>query len=137
MTGRIMAIDYGTKRIGIAMTDPLCIFAKAHSVLENSGFEDILPKIQALIDENEVCKVVVGMPYAIDGSYTPKTTETEDFKKKLQERLKIPVLSYDERYSSADAEAELKMMGKSWQESRKMVDAMAAAMILKSYLENN
>ncbi len=136
MTGRIMAIDYGSKRIGIAMSDSLCIFAKAHSVLQNSSFEDILSRIRDLISENKVSKVLVGMPYAIDGSFTPKTTETDEFRKKLQESLAVPVIAFDERYSSAEAEAELKKMGKTWQEARLVVDAMAAAMILKSYLDS-
>jgi putative Holliday junction resolvase len=131
-----MAVDYGTKRIGIAFSDPLRIFAKAHSVLENCPFEELLPQIQELATSNKASLIVVGMPYAIDGSHTPKTIETETFLNKLQESLDIQVISYDERYSSAEAETELKRMGKSWQEARKLVDAMAAAMILKSYLEN-
>jgi len=135
MKGRILAIDYGTKRVGIAMTDPMRIFAKAHSVLKNSGFESLVKEILNLVQEYQVTLIVVGMPYAIDGGLTPKTIETKEFQEKLQERTKIPVVSCDERYSSSEAEEELKMMGKSWQESRKLVDAMAAAMILKTYLE--
>ncbi|MCB5259336.1 MAG: Holliday junction resolvase RuvX [Candidatus Cloacimonetes bacterium] len=136
MTGRIMAIDYGSKRIGIAFSDSLRIFAKAHSVLENCPFDELLIQIKSLAEAQNAGLIIVGMPYAIDGSYSPKTIETAKFYKKLQESLSIPVVSYDERYSSQEAEVELKKMGKSWQESRKMVDAMAAAMILKSYLEN-
>lgn len=136
MIARIMAIDYGTKRVGIAFSDPLGMFATPHSVLENSGFEALLSQIKKLISEQAVNLILVGMPYAIDGSFTPKTDETKDFMKKLQESLSTKVIAYDERYSSSEAEAELKKMGKTWQEARKMVDAMAAAMILKSYLEN-
>lgn len=136
MTGRIMAIDYGTKRVGIAFSDPLGMFATPHSVLENAGFETLLLQIKELIIEKAVHLVLVGMPYAIDGSYTPKTIETDGFMKDLQQALQTRVIAYDERYSSSEAEAELKKMGKTWQEARKMVDAMAAAMILKSYLEN-
>lgn len=131
-----MAIDYGAKRVGIAFSDPLGIFATPHSVLENAGFEALLPKIKELIKAQAVSLILVGMPYAIDGSFTPKTQETEDFMKRLQEALVTQVIAHDERYSSSEAEAELKKMGKTWQEARKMVDAMAAAMILKSYLEN-
>ncbi|MCK9557175.1 MAG: Holliday junction resolvase RuvX [Candidatus Cloacimonetes bacterium] len=136
MTGRIMAIDYGSKRIGIAFSDPLRMFAKAHSVIENAPLNLLVPKLKGLIEQNDAKLIVLGMPYAIDGSDTPKTTETKAFMNKLQELLDIPVISFDERYSSAEAETELKKMGKSWQEARKMVDAMAAAMILKSYLES-
>lgn len=136
MKNRIMAIDYGTKRVGIAFSDPLGIFATPHSVLENTGFEALFLQIKRLIEEQAAGLVLVGMPYAIDGSFTPKTLETEGFMKKLQQSLETKVIAWDERYSSSEAEAELKKMGKSWQEARKMVDAMAAAMILKSYLES-
>ncbi|MCB5253504.1 MAG: Holliday junction resolvase RuvX [Candidatus Cloacimonadaceae bacterium] len=136
MTSRIMAIDYGTKRVGIAFSDPLGMFATPHSVLENSGFDVLLSQIKKLIKEQSVNLILVGMPYAIDGRFTPKTTETQDFMKKLQAALSTQVIAYDERYSSCEAEEELKKMGKTWQEARKMVDAMAATMILRSYLEN-
>ena len=136
MTARIMALDYGTKRIGVAISDPLQLFAKPHSVIPNTNPEDVLIAIQALINSQSVELIVLGMPYAIDGSHTPKTIETEEFAKILKESLTIPVYTWDERYSSQEAEAELRTMGKSWQDARKMVDAMAAAMILKSYLEN-
>ena len=136
MTARIMALDYGTKRIGVAISDPLKLFAKPHSVIPNTNPVDVLIAIQALINSQSVELIVLGMPYAIDGSHTPKTIETEEFAKILKESLTIPVYTWDERYSSQEAEAELRTMGKSWQDARKMVDAMAAAMILKSYLEN-
>ena len=136
MTARIMAIDYGTKRVGIAFSDPLGLFATPHSVLENAGFAALLSEIQKLIEAQNVNLVLVGMPYAIDGSLSPKTKETLEFMKDLQQSLQTRVIPYDERYSSCEAEAELKKVGKTWQQARKMVDAMAAAMILKSYLEN-
>ena len=135
MIGRIMAIDYGSKRIGIAFSDPLRMFAKAHSVIANADLNILVPRLKQLAKQQDARLIVLGMPYAIDGSDTPKTLETKAFMKNLQELLDIPVISFDERYSSAEAEAELKKIGKSWQEARKMVDAMAAAMILKSYLE--
>lgn len=137
MTGRILAVDYGSKRVGIALSDPLKLFAKPYTVLENTGREAVLQGIKDIIAKQTVEYLVLGMPFAIDGSHSPKTTETEAFGDFLKESLDLPVLKWDERYSSAEAEAELKKMGKSWQEARKLVDAMAAAMILKSYLENN
>ena len=136
MIGRIMAIDYGSKRIGIAFSDPLRMFAKAHSVIANADLNILVPRLKQLAKQQDARLIVLGMPYAIDGSDTPKTLETKAFMKNLQELLDIPVISFDERYSSTEAEAELKKIGKSWQEARKMVDAMAAAMILKSYLES-
>lgn len=112
------------------------MFAKAHSVIANADLNILVPRLKQLAKQQDARLIVLGMPYAIDGSDTPKTLETKAFMKNLQELLDIPVISFDERYSSAEAEAELKKIGKSWQEARKMVDAMAAAMILKSYLES-
>jgi len=136
MSARIMALDYGTKRIGLALSDPLKIFAKPYMVIPNSGLPDLLDTVAELISRNEVELLVVGMPYAIEGGDTPKTIETREFVADLKQKLGIKVITWDERYSSQEAEAELKRMGKSWQEARSLVDAMAAAMILKSYMEN-
>ncbi|MDD2543212.1 MAG: Holliday junction resolvase RuvX [Candidatus Cloacimonetes bacterium] len=136
MTGRILALDYGTKRIGLAISDQLKLFAKPLATIPNTGFPEVLSAVQQIIQTQSVEYLVIGMPYAIDGSYTPKTRETEEFADMMKESLGIPVYTWDERYSSQEAEAELKSKGKSWQEARKMVDAVAAAMILKSYLEN-
>lgn len=136
MIGRIMAVDFGSKRIGIAFSDPLAMFATPHSVLENTDLASVKAEISRLAKANSATLIVIGIPYAIDGSHTPKTTETLEFIDEMKAATDLPVKGWDERYSSSEAENELKKMGKSWQEARKMVDAMAAAMILKSYLES-
>lgn len=133
---RILAIDYGEKRIGLAISDPLKIFAKPLKVIPNQGFGPILKELELVIREFNIGLVVVGMPYAIEGGNTPKTEETLAFKEKLAAALQTPVICWDERYSSSEADEELIKMGCTWQESRGIKDAMAAAMILKSYLEN-
>lgn len=134
--GRVMAVDYGEKRIGIALSDPLRMFAKPLLVLPNDGLEDVIAKLEALISEHKVSFLLVGMPYAIDGSDTPKTTETKSFAEALVSVLSVPVFGYDERYSTCDAEQELKRMGYTWQEAKKVKDAMAACMFLKDFLDS-
>lgn len=136
MSGRILAIDYGHKRIGLALSDPLQIFAKPFETLENRGLDEFLADIIRICEAQGVVKILFGMPYAIAGHDTPKTLETREAMSYLQEGQEIEVLPWDERYSSAEAEAELKKMGKTWQEARKLTDSMAAAMILKNYLES-
>lgn len=135
MSGRILAVDFGSKRVGIALSDPLRIFAKAHSVIPNEGTGKVCARILAIATQHSADLILVGIPYAIDGTNTPKTTETLEFLHTLTTQTTLEVKGWDERYSSQEAEAELKKMGKTWQESRQMVDAMAAAMILTSYLE--
>ncbi len=132
--GRILAIDYGEKRVGIAISDPLRIFAKPLQVLSNSGMAGVIGEIKALVDLHSISKILVGMPYAIDGSLTPKTEETMEFYDRLSLASSVPVIHYDERYSTSEAEAELKRLGYTWQEAAKIKDAMAACLILKEYL---
>ncbi len=134
---RILAVDHGTVRIGLAISDPLRIFAKPLKVIPNQGFRAVSTQILDLIKDQEVGMVLLGLPLAIDGSKTPKTLEVEKFGEKLMRLLEVELIFWDERYSSSDAEAELRKLGYSWQESRSLRDAMAAAMILKNYLENN
>lgn len=134
---RILAIDHGTVRIGLAISDPLRIFAKPLKVIPNQGFRAVSTQILDLIKDQEVGMVLLGLPLAIDGSKTPKTLEVEKFGEKLKRLLEVELIFWDERYSSSDAEAELRKLGYSWQESRSLRDAMAAAMILKNYLEHN
>ena len=134
---RILAIDHGTVRIGLAISDPLRIFAKPLKVIPNQGFRAVSTQILDLIKDQEVGLVLLGLPLAIDGSKTPKTLEVEKFGEKLKRLLEVELIFWDERYSSSEAEAELRKLGYSWQESRSLRDAMAAAMILKNYLEHN
>ncbi len=134
--GRVMAVDYGEKRIGVALSDPLRMFAKPLIVLPNSGIADTIAHLEALIAEHKVSFLLVGMPYAIDGSDTPKTIETKSFAEELASSLSVPVFGYDERYSTCDAEHELKRMGYTWQEAKKVKDAMAACMFLKDFLDS-
>ena len=133
---RVLAVDYGSKRIGLAMSDPLRIFAKPLKVIPNQGFDAILTELGNLIAENDIELLICGIPYAIEGGDTPKTTETKAFMARLAEALEIPVLPWDERYSTDEAEKELIRLGYDWKQRRPIQDAMAAAMILKSYLDS-
>ena len=135
-SGRVLAVDYGSKRVGGAISDPLMMFAKPLKVIANLGFEHILNELRAIIQEQNAARLICGIPYAIEGGDTPKTLETKKFQKRLEAKLDIPVLGWDERYSTDEAEKELIKMGYDWKKRREIQDAMAAAMILKSYLES-
>lgn len=129
-------MDYGSKRIGLAISDPLRIFAKPLKVIPNQGFDAILKELGTVIADNDIELLICGIPYAIEGGDTPKTTETKTFMARLAEALEIPVLPWDERYSTDEAEKELIRLGYDWKQRRPIQDAMAAAMILKSYLDS-
>ncbi len=99
--------------------------------------EQFIAELQPILNEQQVLLILVGIPYAIEGGNTAKTEEVIEFKNALAERAELPVQGWDERYSTDEAHQELKKMGYGWQEARSLVDAMAAAMILKSYLNIN
>ena len=132
--GRILALDYGEKRIGLALSDPERIFSKPLCVLANKGFEQLVPELKEIITLHQVALLIIGIPYAINGSITPKTEECQQIWHRLKEVLSISVEGFDERYSTWEANEELKKMGYSWQKAKDIKDAMAAAMILKEFL---
>ena len=134
---RILAIDHGSVRIGLALSDPQRIFAKPFKAILNQGFEKVALQLESIIKEQDVDLVILGMPWAIDGEKTAKTLEVEKFGQKLKNRLQVDLIHWDERYSSSEAENELRRLGYNWKESKELRDAMAAAMILKNYLEHN
>jgi putative holliday junction resolvase len=137
MPERLLAIDYGEKRIGLALTDPLAMFAKPLRTIPNISLAETVRQLEALIVEKSVDRVIVGIPWSLEGTATAKTLETLDFIDKLQTSLSKPVIGSDERYTTSDANELLKEMGLNWKQAREVIDAMAACLILKRYLEKN
>ena len=111
------------------------MFAKPLKTIQNNGIKAIMAELNEVITEQQATLLIIGMPWAIDGSETPMTLSAKAFAEKASKAVNVAVSTWDERYTSSEAEAELKKLGYSWQESRNLRDAMAAAMILKSWLE--
>ena len=133
---RILALDYGEKRIGVALSDPLRMFAKPFETISNTSYEDVLARVNTLVRVQNVGKIVVGIPWGIEHDKTAKTEVTLAFYERLQADMPVPVLQCDERYSTDEANKVLKEQGFTWQQARKVIDALAACLILKRYLEN-
>ena len=131
---RIMGIDYGSVRIGIALSDPMQIISRPYKVILNKG-KEIFFEIKKIIESQNVGKVVLGLPYKLDGGDSEKTIEVREFEKHLKEVISIPIILWDETYTTSDANEILKEMGYSTRESRKVVDKIAAAIILKDFLD--
>jgi putative Holliday junction resolvase len=131
---RIMGIDFGTVRVGIALTDPMQMIARPYQVLANDN--RLFKNISKIIKEKNVSKIVLGLPVNISGEDTDKTREVRSFAETLKSKVKLPVYFYDERYTSAEANTLLEKMGYSARSGRKVIDKVAAAIILKSYLES-
>jgi putative Holliday junction resolvase len=132
---RLLAIDYGEKRIGIALSDPLKMFSKPFKVLSNSGKQKFIAELKDLIREQSVSKVILGHPLGESGQETKKTLEVLKIHKLLVKSLDVEVILHDERFTSVDANNELKKLGYNYMEAKKVIDMVAASMILKSYME--
>lgn len=139
--GSILAIDYGLKRVGVAVSDPERIFAFPCEVIENKGFDSLFLKINDLILEKEADLVLVGMPYNMYKSNSDTTKnemekQVETFVNKLKISIKIPVQTVDERLSSFSAEEKLKEAGISAKKSKKYIDSEAARLMLEEFLQH-
>jgi len=137
MQYRLLAVDYGEKRIGLALSDPMRIFAKPLKTIPNNSLEEIVELLKTVISEKQVGKLIVGIPWSLEGTETAKTAETKEFLAQLSDRLDIPVVGWDERYTTDDANELLKEMGMDWKKARSVIDAMAACLILKRFMERN
>jgi len=131
---RLMAIDFGEVRIGIALSDPLQIIAKPFEVIKNSNDEKVWNRLKQIIDEKTVGRIILGLPLNLKGEDTQKTLEVRNFASELKKRIKIPIIFQDERYTSVDANEALKAMGYTIKESREVIDMVAASIILKNFM---
>ncbi|MFD3003719.1 Holliday junction resolvase RuvX [Pontibacter toksunensis] len=134
--GRIMAIDYGTKRVGIAVTDVLQIIA---SPLETVHAKDVLSYLKAYVQREPVEAIVIGMPRRLSGEDTEATQHVVGFVRKVQKEFPaIPVHTVDERFTSSMAKAAMLAGGlkKKDRQDKEAVDRVSAAIILQSYLES-
>ena len=127
-----MGIDFGEVRIGIALSDPLQIISQPFKVISNN--DNTIYQIQDIIKTEEVGKIILGLPLNLDGEDTKKTLEVREFSEILKSNVDIPVIFWDERYTTVEANEKLKQMGYGIAESRKVIDKVAASIILKSYM---
>jgi putative holliday junction resolvase len=132
---RIMAIDSGEKRIGIALSDPLCMFASPWGTIEGGSHDEVAKKIREIVRDYDVAMIVVGLPRNMDGTYGSQAREAESLADFLERELCISVEMVDERRTSREAEGLLIDAGVSRKGRKKATDRIAAAIILKRYLE--
>lgn len=133
--GRVLAIDLGTKRIGIALSDPTATVASPLDTLPATGRRRAADQVSELCRRHGVETVVVGWPRNMDGSLGHAAREAEDFAERLRATLQVPVELWDERLSTAAAERALLEAGLRRDKRRQSRDRVAAALILQSYLD--
>jgi putative Holliday junction resolvase len=131
-----MAIDHGTKRMGIAVSDELKIIAQPLEYIAAEPFADLLARLKELVREKEVDLIVIGMPRNMNGSYGPAALKVQEFVAALKSALTVPIKTMDERLTSAQANRFL-LQGNVRRDKRKeKVDKTAAALLLQSYLDS-
>ena len=133
---RILAIDYGDVRIGLAMSDLMHIIAKPFKTIKNHNSNDIFIEIEKIIEENNIGKIIVGLPLTLKGEYSKQTEKVLSFVDKLKIHVKIEVDTYDERLSSFQAKKSLIHQGVKTGHNKEQIDQTAAAIFLQGYLDN-
>lgn len=135
MPGRILALDYGTKRIGVALSDELGWTAQPLETFERRTLDRDVVHIAALVESHSVERVVLGLPLQLDGREGPAVRAMREFTDKLEASLPVPVVLWDERMTTKAAEELLIAADVSRKKRKGIVDRIAAAILLRSYLE--
>ena len=131
---RVMAIDYGDQRIGLAVSDLLGMIAGEAWTMNEWNMERASLRIAEEAKKREVGTLVLGLPRNMDGTEGPRAEKSREFKALLEKDAGLPVVLWDERRSSIEAHAILHAAGKKERLHRKTVDAVAASLILEGYL---
>ena len=132
---RILALDPGSKRIGVAISDELKLIAQPVEFIAAEPFAAFLARLKSLLQEKEVELNLVGMPRNMDGSYGPAALKVEAFVAALRNALAIPIKTWDERLTSVQANRILIQGNVRRQKRKSKVDQTAAAILLQSYLD--
>ncbi len=133
--GRVLAMDVGKKRIGLAVSDELGITAQGIETLQRSRIRDDLEELKRIVHHWSVHTLLIGKPLHMSGSESRQSEYTVEFAERLSRYLGLPVVFWDERLTSAEAERSLRETGASLEQRKKAVDRIAAVLLLESYLE--
>lgn len=137
MNGTLLAFDFGTRRIGVAVGEMLLRQAHPLMVIEGAANDGRFARIGALIEEWSPGGLVVGLPTHMDGSEHDMTARCRRFARQLESRFGLPVALMDERLTSADAQMRLRESGKTAKAAKKHLDAVAAQLILQTWFDTH
>ncbi len=132
---RILAIDHGTKRMGIAISDELGVIAQPLEFIPAEPFAEFLNRLKEILNGKEVELILVGMPRNMNGSYGPAASKVQEFVAALKEAVTVPIQTLDERLTSVQAHRLLAEAEVSGRQRKGKVDKSAAAVLLQSYLD--
>jgi putative holliday junction resolvase len=134
-TGRILAIDYGARRMGLAVSDPLGITAQGIETLERKNKRTDFAHLERVIRDYEVKEIVLGYPLRMSGEAGTQSEKVAEFAEMLRQRFQLPVHLWDERLTSAEANRLLREAEVSSRKRAQAVDRMAAVLILQSFMQ--
>ena len=133
---RVMALDVGDKTIGVAVSDALLLTAQSRPTIRRKDLTSDVETLRRLAMENEVHEIVVGQPFHMNGKESPQSQKVARFVDELHKVVDLPVIFWDERLTSFEAEQHLEQMGLNWRQRREQVDKIAAMIILQNYLDS-
>ena len=133
---RTLALDVGTKTIGIAVSDELGITANGITTIQRKSLKEDLSELDILLKEYKPGEILVGVPYQMDGSVSKRGEQILKFADKIKTAFKLPVVFWDESYSTVHAEEKLIEANMSRKKRKKVIDKVAAVFILQEYLES-
>ncbi len=133
---RVLGLDFGERRIGLALSDPLGIIAKPLTIIDRKKTADHISRISEIVSERKITSIVVGLPLTLKGGYSKQTDIVLDFIDRLKLDLQIPVVAVDERLSSVAAEKALQEQAVKTGHNKGRVDETAAAIFLQEYLDS-
>ncbi|HET8666701.1 MAG TPA: Holliday junction resolvase RuvX [Terriglobales bacterium] len=135
-TGRLLGMDVGLRRIGLAVSDPLGITAQGIRTLQRRNKRTDLGELERIISDYGVVEIVVGYPLRLSGSASAQTAKVTEFAEELRKKFGLPIHLWDERLTSAEANRLLRETDMSIRRRAEVVDQMAAVLILQAFMEN-
>lgn len=136
---RILGLDYGSRTVGVAVSDPLLVTAQGVETItrkEENKLRQTLARIEELCREQEADRIVLGYPKNMNNTVGERAVKTEEFKEMLERRTGLPVILWDERLTTVSAERVLQESGVRRENRKEYIDKIAAVFILQSYLDN-
>src|SRR5215471_9072759 len=133
---RVMALDVGDKTIGVAISDALLLTAQSRPTLRRRNLKSDVEELRRIAVENDVQEIVVGNPLHMSGKPSAQSDKVARFSEELRKAVGLPIVFWDERLTSFEAEQHLEHMGMNWRQRRENVDKIAAMIILQNYLDS-
>jgi putative Holliday junction resolvase len=135
MKSRYLAIDYGEKRVGLALSDPTFTIAQSLDTILYKSRKKLIVELKEIISRHNIKKIILGLPLTMKGSDSEKTVEVREFGAELEGQIDIPLVLFDERLTSIQAQQIIRQFGKKPSKHRAKIDQFAARTLLQTYLD--